>query len=68
MTTTRHAEEQAIAADLAQCDMIEAFGTAAGKRAARKQRKLCLAQIRLWNEEDGLADMTAEELMAELTA
>lgn len=65
---TRHAEEQAIAADLASCDMIEAYGSASAKRAARKQRAVCMAQIRRWNEEDGLAEMSIDEILAELEA
>lgn len=65
---TRHEQEQAIAADLALCDMIEAFGTAKGKRQARAQRKVCMAQIRAWNDADGLNDISLDDLRAELAA
>ena len=64
---TRHEDEQAIAADLAACDLIDVYGTAASKRQARKHRKACMAQIKAWNAEDGLADMTAAEILAALT-
>jgi len=64
---TRHDDEQAIAADLAACDLIDAYGTAASKRQSRKHRAACMAQIRAWNAEDGLADMSAADLAAELT-
>jgi len=64
---TRHDQEQQIAADLALCDMIDAFGTRANKAAARKQRKAIQAQIKAWNIEDGLDDMTTDELLAALT-
>jgi len=60
--------EQQIASDLNLIDMIEAFGAASAKRAARKQRKAIMAQIKAWNVEDGLADMSADDLMRELMA
>jgi len=66
--TNRHADEQAIAADLAQCDLIEAYGSAKAKRQARAHRKACFAQIKAWNVEDGLDAMSADDLMAELMA
>lgn len=64
----RQAAEQQIAADLGLIDMIEAFGATSAKRAARKQRKAIMAQVKAWNEEDGLADMSADDLMRELMA
>ena len=64
---TRHEQEQAIAADLALCDMVQAFGTRANKRKATAHRKACMAQIAAWNAEDAL-NMTDDELMAELMA
>ena len=63
---SRQAAEQQIAADLGLIDMIEAFGAAPAKRAARKQRKAIMAQIKAWNEEDGLADISTDDLMHEL--
>jgi hypothetical protein len=63
---SRHEQEQAIAADLALCDI----GLALTKGKVRKryvdQRKACLDQIRAWNRADGLADISADELLAEL--
>ena len=64
---TRHEQEQAIASDLALCDMIDAFGTRSAKRQARAQRKACMAQIKAWNEADGLNDISLDDLRAELT-
>ena len=65
---TRQAAEQQIASDLNLIDMIEAFGAASAKRAARKQRKAIMAQIKAWNVEDGLADISADDLIRELMA
>ena len=65
---TRQAAEQQIASDLSLIDMIEAFGAAPAKRAARKQRKAIMAQIKAWNVEDGLADISADDLIRELIA
>jgi len=67
MMMDRHNQEQAIAADLALCDMIEAFGTPANKRKARAQRKACMAQIAAWNAADGQV-LSDDELLAELAA
>ena len=66
--TSRHEAEQAIAADLALCDMIEAFGSRKAKRQAKAQRQAISAQIKAWNKEDGLDNMTTDELLAELMA
>jgi hypothetical protein len=66
--TNRQAAEQQIAADMNLIGMIEAFGSASAKRAARKQRKAVMAQIKAWNIEDGLADISDADLIAELTA
>lgn len=65
---TRQAAEQQIGSDLSLIDMIEAFGAPSAKRAARKQRKVIMAQIKAWNVEDGLADISADDLMKELMA
>ena len=66
--TDRSAAEQQIASDFATIDLIEAYGTRQAKAVSRKHRKACMAQIKAWNEEDGMADMSAEELMRELTS
>lgn len=65
---TRHEQEQQIAADLALCDMIDAFGARKAKRQAKAQRAAIAAQIRAWNEGDGMSDVSVDELYAELVA
>jgi hypothetical protein len=65
---TRHQQEQQIAADLNLIAMIEFAGDRNAKRAAKAQRKAIQAQIKAWNVEDGIADMTDEEILAELMA
>lgn len=65
---TRHQQEQQIAADLNLIAMIEFAGDRNAKRVAKAQRKAIQAQIKAWNAEDGLSDMTDAELLAELTA
>lgn len=64
----RHQQEQQIAADLNLIAMIEFAGDRNAKRAARAQRKAIQAQIKAWNVEDGVADISAAELLAELMA
>lgn len=58
----------AIARDLEKCDLLEAFGSKKDKAKARKHRKICMKAIKEANIQDGLDKMTAEELLAELTA
>lgn len=65
-TTDRRAEEEALAADLDLCDLGLALTKGATKRKFAKHRKACLAQISQWNREDGLEEMTLDEIMAEL--
>lgn len=65
---SRHQQEQQIAADLNLIAMIEFAGDKSAKRAAKAQRKAIQAQIKAWNVEDGLADMTDAEILAELMA
>jgi hypothetical protein len=60
--------EQQIAADLNLCDMISVFGNASAKRKARAHRKVCFAAIKEMNRAAGLAQLTDDELMAELLA
>lgn len=63
---TRHEMEQAIAHDLELC----AIGIALTKGKARKKyeahRKSCIDQLAEWNKQDGYAEMTLEEIFAEL--
>lgn len=65
---TRHDAEQAIAADLNICDLGMAMTKGATRRKYVAHRAACMAQIRQWNVEDGLGEMTAAEILAELTA
>ena len=65
---TRHEAEQAIAADLDLCDLGMAMTKGATRRKYVAHRTACMAQIRQWNVEDGLGEMTAAEILAELTA
>lgn len=65
---TRQQQEQQIASDLNLIAMIEFAGDRNAKRAAKAQRKAIQAQIKAWNEEDGLSGLSDDELLAELTA
>lgn len=62
MTTT----ESQIAKDLDTCDLIEALGTPAAKRKARKHRKVCFAALKEMNQKDGVPKMSDKELLAAL--
>lgn len=59
-------DTNAIAADLALCDLIAACGSAAAKRKAAKQRRVIFAAIKAANASDGLGSLTDDELLAEL--
>ena len=48
--------------------MIEFAGDRSAKRAAKAQRKAINAQIKAWNKEDGIADLSDADLLAELMA
>ena len=48
-----------IGEDLELCDLIEAFGTPANKRKARKHRAAIMEHIRAENERDGPIDLDA---------
>lgn len=65
---TRHETEQAIAADLALCDMGLALTKGATRRKFVKHRKACIEAIREMNKQDGLDEMTLDEIFAELEA
>ena len=65
---TRQQQEQQIASDLNLIAMIEFAGDRSAKRAAKAQHKVIMAQIKAWNEEDGLYDLSDDELLAELMA
>jgi hypothetical protein len=54
----------AIGEDLKLCDLIEAFGTPANKRKARKHKAAIMAHIMAENERDGPIDL--DELRDEL--
>jgi len=63
----RHEQEQAIAKDLALCDLINAIGKPSAKRKAKAHRKACMDQIKAWNIEEGNA-LSIDDLFAELSA
>ena len=65
---SRRQEENKIASDLELCDLMLAIGDKKAKRAARRHRKICMAQIRAWNKEDGLDAMSDDEILLELLA
>ena len=48
-----------IGKDLELCDLIEAFGTPANTRKARKHRAAIMAHIRAENKADGPIDLDA---------
>lgn len=58
--------EQAIAADLALCDLGEVLTKGAAKRRFKKHRKACFAELHRMNEADGLNKLTDDEILAEL--
>ena len=64
----RHQDEQQIARDLELCDLVSAIGTKSARAKARKHRRSCMDQIRQWNKEDGLDNMTDDEILADLLA
>lgn len=57
---------QAIALDLALCDLSLALTKGRLKQKYARQRKACLDEIKRMNKEDGLDQMTADEIMKEL--
>ena len=63
----RRALEQKIAADLELCDLVSVIGNKKAKRAARRQRKICLKQIQDWNAEDDLSELSDDELLSALS-
>lgn len=64
---TKDQIEQQIAKDLDLCGLVEALGSKANKRKASAQRKACYAQIKAWNDEDGSANISDEELLIALS-
>jgi hypothetical protein len=66
--SNRTTTEQQIGADLAQIDLINAIGTKQAKRIARKHRASCFEEIKRMNQDDGLDNLTDDELLAELFA
>jgi hypothetical protein len=57
---------QKIAADLELCDFGQAFARGRAKTKFTDHRKACYAAIKEMNERDGLANMSDDELLAEL--
>ena len=57
---------QQIGEDLELASIIEAIGSKSAKRKAASQKKIIFAEIHRQNEDDGLNDLTAGELLAEL--
>ena len=64
---TRDEQEQAIATDLNLCDLVEAIGSKKARAEAKKQRAICMRQIRDWNREDRPEGMSIDDLYNELT-
>jgi hypothetical protein len=62
----REITEQAIAHDLHICDMGLALTRGKARRKYTVQRKICLKAIADMNKADGLANLTDDELLAEL--
>jgi len=60
------AELTAIAGDLELCDLMEAVGDTKAKRRATAHRKACMDRLHEMNVEDGISEMSIEEIMAEL--
>jgi hypothetical protein len=58
--------EAQIAADLNLIDMIQVFGNRSAKRKAAAHRKACYAAIKQMNEESGFAQLSDDDLLAEL--
>jgi hypothetical protein len=65
-TNDRAAQEQALFADLDLCDLGMALTKGAARRKFVKHKKACLAQLARWNKEDGLEELTLDEILAEL--
>jgi hypothetical protein len=63
---SRTTTEQQIGADLAKIDLINAIGTKLAKRIAMKHRAACFTEIKRMNQEDGLGNLTDDELLSEL--
>ena len=64
----RRAIESAIGRDLDLIDLVEAIGSREARRIAARQRRAIFAQLKAWNQADGLDSLTDDELLSELTA
>ena len=64
--TTLMTTEQQIGNDLNTINLIMAIGSKSSKRKAEKQRKACFAEIAKMNKNDGLDNLTDDELLAQL--
>lgn len=62
------ADEQALAADLSLCEMGLALTRGALRKRYERQYAACVARIQEANRADGLGELTADELFAELSA
>ena len=62
----RMTTEQQIGTDLNTIDLIMAIGSKSAKRKASKHRKACFAEIAKMNKNDGLSDLTDDELLSAL--
>jgi len=63
---SRSKQEQAIAHDLALCDLGLTLTTGKLRKRYAAQRKACMDQIKAWNKEDGYSDMSIDDILAEL--
>mgnify|MGYP001602323391 CR=1 FL=1 len=59
---------RAIAADLDLCDVGEALTSGKLRAKYRRQRRACMVEIARINREDGLGEMTTDQILAELEA
>ena len=65
---SRHEAEQAIAHDLAAIDTALYFAKGIARRPLLAHKRHCMAQIKAWNREDQIDNMSIDELLAELAA
>jgi len=63
---TRHETEQAIAKDLEAIDVALYFAKGAARKPLLAHKRHCMAQIKAWNREDEIDNMTVDELLEEL--
>jgi hypothetical protein len=66
--SNRHETEQAIAKDLNAIDIALGWAKGSARRPLLAHKRHCMAQIKAWNREDEIDNMTVEQLLAELAA